>query len=782
MTNLVSKKVLLSLATITALSLTSCGGGGSSTIASVNTSDKNDTVNGKAIDGYLVKSTVCLDLNMNNYCEIDKGEPVTSTDENGSFTLTITPENKKDGNFTKAPLLVYGGYDSDNGPAVPFSGKLKAVRDGSSINITPTTTIVEKMVREQHLTKGEAEKSVREMLGLDDKIDLGGDPIKLAKDGKKDLLNANLRLHKNIEVLAKKIDKVDNSVKELKDLIDDLYGKLAEKYQEEHKKEPTKKLKLDTVLERVVDNHDAFTDDIRKQAKLGIKALNKRIDNFDYDDLDNLDDLSLQINRVGDVIIDGTLSIDEDDNLIFKDENGNFIDDTFFDDFALMHTLDILDLINYHKSNRSEIADEIVYIFKKAGMKDDKYLPVEKEIELLKGSDNPTIKNIGRKFAMQVEMVFAPSEEIEEYFNDNSTNSDDSINLLPLNDNSTHSDQASSKLPKTKNSILAGKRLFYTKGVSINSIYFNKELSSMESQEIIGGDNCYTTSDLKLNGNEILLNDIDRGCDNFTNQSMNYFDDLYNDGKIQVIDKNKDYISVKFQNEELKLYFDKRKVEEMYHAIPQNVLNKSKLPKLLAGKTLYSDDEVMTFSPNATSLKWKEVDYYTGKECYGSGNITFEDDIISYTANRDSCYPEEIGGIDTITVLEKTSDYIKVKEEDGETEKYFFSRKLLNEYMNQHKDILHSPNDVKNKDGEDIPGDVKNKDGEDVQNDVKTKYDKNIPGDVKNKDDKDFQDDGIDTEDDGKDIQDADVDAEDDDTGVQDDDVDSEDTEDLQKK
>ena len=63
--------------------LTACGGGGGTTASTSSTS-----FSGTAMDGYLYKATVFLDLNENG--TLDADEPTAITSETGAFTLTAT--------------------------------------------------------------------------------------------------------------------------------------------------------------------------------------------------------------------------------------------------------------------------------------------------------------------------------------------------------------------------------------------------------------------------------------------------------------------------------------------------------------------------------------------------------------------------------------------------------------------------------------------------------------------------------------------------------------------
>ena len=70
--------------TLTAL-ITGCGGGGGgSTSATTST-----LVSGKAMDGYLEKASVFLDLNDNG--TYDSGEPFAETGSDGSYQFSVSP-------------------------------------------------------------------------------------------------------------------------------------------------------------------------------------------------------------------------------------------------------------------------------------------------------------------------------------------------------------------------------------------------------------------------------------------------------------------------------------------------------------------------------------------------------------------------------------------------------------------------------------------------------------------------------------------------------------------
>jgi len=206
--------VLKSIAVSVALSafLTGCG----STATSGNDDANNDdsanltttSINGKAVDGYLQYATVCLDLSQDGYCQ--NTEPSTQTDTDGKFTLQITPEVQKHANYENAMLLVYGGKDVDTG--VDFNGKLLAPKDGSTIVVTPISTLIAKAVQKElkgHSELSEAEiqekikkakQKIAQALALSEQ-DLDKDPVEEQKAGNDKLIQAALQLQKAVEAL-----------------------------------------------------------------------------------------------------------------------------------------------------------------------------------------------------------------------------------------------------------------------------------------------------------------------------------------------------------------------------------------------------------------------------------------------------------------------------------------------------------------------------------------------------------------------------------------------------
>jgi len=128
------------------MALVGCGGGGGggSTQSSV-------AQGGTGMDGILVGSTVCIDVNKNNQC--DTGEPSATTDSNGDFTIAPTTAT--------GPLVIIGGTDKSTGEA--FQGVLKAPA-GSTV-VTPLTSAIQALV-EKGKSAAVAESSVKAALGI----------------------------------------------------------------------------------------------------------------------------------------------------------------------------------------------------------------------------------------------------------------------------------------------------------------------------------------------------------------------------------------------------------------------------------------------------------------------------------------------------------------------------------------------------------------------------------------------------------------------------------------
>ena len=149
MKNALYKASISSIVASILLTVSGCGSSSSNTTPVVVAISHSGT----AIDGILVGSTVCIDVNKNNSC--DEGEPSAITDSKGKFTIEKTTAT--------GPLLLVGGTDNSTGKA--FTGSLKAPA-GSTV-VTPLTSAVQSLV-ESGKSAVEAEKAVKIAMGLPD--------------------------------------------------------------------------------------------------------------------------------------------------------------------------------------------------------------------------------------------------------------------------------------------------------------------------------------------------------------------------------------------------------------------------------------------------------------------------------------------------------------------------------------------------------------------------------------------------------------------------------------
>src|SRR5450631_4483185 len=107
------KKTMAAAAILIAGMIAGCGGGSGTTPVAGTTS-----VSGKVADGYLAGATVFMDKN-GNY-QLDAGEPLTVTDANGNYTLTVDPADV--GKYPIVAMAIKGQtMDKDTGMAVTSS-------------------------------------------------------------------------------------------------------------------------------------------------------------------------------------------------------------------------------------------------------------------------------------------------------------------------------------------------------------------------------------------------------------------------------------------------------------------------------------------------------------------------------------------------------------------------------------------------------------------------------------------------------------------------------------
>lgn len=193
----------LVLSTLTAALLIGCGGGSSSDSGA--TTQSNIAYGGAVIDGYIKNATVCLDLSLDGIC--DNSEPSTKTDDNGAYSLVVTPTQQNHQNFSIAPVIAFGGTDIDTGD--DFTGKLQAQVSGTTANVTPLTTILSKLVQEEvssSTSKTELEnkiknkkEEVRTSFGLPEGTNIEDDFLKSENN---DLNKIALKIQKTVDFIS----------------------------------------------------------------------------------------------------------------------------------------------------------------------------------------------------------------------------------------------------------------------------------------------------------------------------------------------------------------------------------------------------------------------------------------------------------------------------------------------------------------------------------------------------------------------------------------------------
>lgn len=133
-----------------------CGGGGGGS----SSSSGPVSVPVAVIDGAIKGATVCLDKNGNGAC--DAGEPSAVTQADGTATLTVdAADNRK---YPIIAVVPADAVDADHGVVgTPFV--LKAPADQPSV-VTPLTTLVQNTIVGTGATSTEAEKQVKDQLGV----------------------------------------------------------------------------------------------------------------------------------------------------------------------------------------------------------------------------------------------------------------------------------------------------------------------------------------------------------------------------------------------------------------------------------------------------------------------------------------------------------------------------------------------------------------------------------------------------------------------------------------
>jgi hypothetical protein len=159
-------------------SVAGVGTGGTGSIAK--------SISGTVADGYLVNATVFLDKN-GNY-QLDAGEPFTTTDANGAFTLKVDPTDV--GKYPIVALALKGvAIDKDTNQTVANSCLLSMpkdiVSDAASNNfISPVTSLLREIMETGiYTTMQQALDALRTKMGLQAGADIMSDYIAAGNTG-----------------------------------------------------------------------------------------------------------------------------------------------------------------------------------------------------------------------------------------------------------------------------------------------------------------------------------------------------------------------------------------------------------------------------------------------------------------------------------------------------------------------------------------------------------------------------------------------------------------------
>ena len=160
-----------------AVIISGCGSASDVTIAGVGSGGTG--VYGVVADGYLAKATVFLDKN-GNY-QLDPGEPYTTTDANGAYTLDVDPAD-----VGKYPIVAFAikgtTVDEDSGQPIANTYVLSIPKESVNVDaanfISPMTSMVrEFMETGEYTSVQQAADALIEKLGQPAGTDIMGDYI-----------------------------------------------------------------------------------------------------------------------------------------------------------------------------------------------------------------------------------------------------------------------------------------------------------------------------------------------------------------------------------------------------------------------------------------------------------------------------------------------------------------------------------------------------------------------------------------------------------------------------
>lgn len=407
--NLIVKSIVVS--SVLSGLLTGCGSSTTNNDSNNIESNKQTSISGKAIDGYLQNAVVCLDLNDDGYCQA-KSEPLTTTLADGSFKLNITQAQRDNANFDEAMLLIFGGVDVDTGR--DFSGKLMAPNDGSALlNVSPITTIVAKNVQkalkaERGLTKEQIKEKIKEArkkvaIALEiDEDEVGQDPIERKAKGDDKLIRKALKIQKSLEA---QLAAAQTANKDLKEKIDDLYEALADGLDDMQAGE----VGLDKLYERAAQKA-LFQETLRGQSPEQMIAIADKIGQNLDDAFDHIED--------GDLEKIAAITRDDMDNIREGAKDGDL--STVIEGIVYVPTNDWLR--KYIEQDLRELGIKptiaLVNKLKEVYKNDVRAGVLLNKADKLKESADPELKNIYKKILLRKEQAKQEKEAEEAKYSD----------------------------------------------------------------------------------------------------------------------------------------------------------------------------------------------------------------------------------------------------------------------------------------------------------------------------------------------------------------------------
>lgn len=165
--------------------ISGCSGSGTD-MNGMNTQGQPAQVSGKVADGYLVSAVVFLDRN-GNY-QLDAGEPTTTTDASGAYTLNVAAADI--GKYPIIALAIKGQtVDKDTNQSVANSYLLSmpASAVSGTVNsnfISPMSTLIrEKMTANSAMSMPDAMAQLRNQMNLSAGTDMMADYIAASQSG-----------------------------------------------------------------------------------------------------------------------------------------------------------------------------------------------------------------------------------------------------------------------------------------------------------------------------------------------------------------------------------------------------------------------------------------------------------------------------------------------------------------------------------------------------------------------------------------------------------------------